>query len=92
MTSEQKKYQRGATWICEQAVVLLNDNNIEFEQLRWSTGKQHYVLNIKTPAGSRFARFNDLCLLDYQDFEVQMVINFLLQQLVKKLQKLQSSP
>lgn len=89
MTSEQKRYQRGAAWICDQAIGLLNTNNITCEQIRWSTGKQHYVLNVKTPAGSRFARFAAVCLLEHEDSEVQMVTNFLLQQLVKKLQILQ---
>ena len=85
---EQAHCQKGANWIYKQTVLLLDQKRIVYERIRWSIGKKHYILTVKLITGSRFARFAPICLLGYETSEIKLVIKFLLEQLVEKLDKL----
>ena len=85
---EKVRYQKGANWICKQIVLLLHNRKIVYDSIRWSTGKKHYILTVRLPSGFRFARFAPVCLLGYEEPEIKMVIEFLLKQLVEKLEQL----
>lgn len=52
-----KALTAGAENISKQLIQQLNTNNIVFEYVAWKNGKEHYVLTVKTPFGTRFARF-----------------------------------
>lgn len=83
-----KALTAGAENISKQLIHHLNKKNIPFENVSWTNGKQHYVLTVKTPFGTRFARFAPINLLEQQDPMTQQVSSFIINQLINKLSNL----
>ena len=85
-----KALTAGAENISKQLINQLNKNNIPFERVSWKNGTQHYVLTVKTPFGTRFARFAPINLLEQDDLMTQQINSFLINQLIKKLSVLKA--
>jgi len=83
-----KALTAGAEHISQQLIHHLNKNNIPFEHVSWTNGKHHYVLTVKTPFGTRFARFAPINLLEQQDPMTQHVNSFVINELINKLKNL----
>ncbi|MCW8400702.1 hypothetical protein OQJ26_18130 [Legionella sp. PATHC038] len=81
----QKKFNEGAKNILDQLVHCLEKKDIPFKEAGWKNGKSDYVLTVKTPFGTRFARFNSVSLLEQEDLMTQEVNTYLINSLVKKL-------
>lgn len=81
----------GAENISKQLIHHLNKKNIPFNQISWKYGTQHYVLTVKTPFGTRFARFAPINLLEQDDLMTQQINFFIINQLIKKLSDLKTN-
>jgi hypothetical protein len=80
----------GAENILKQLIHHLNKKNIPFNQVSWKNGTQHYVLTVRTPFGTRFARFAPINLLEQDDLMTQQINSFIINQLIKKLSDLKA--